>query len=230
MLNAKLSRLMLSLGIALGLTATLGAALVSSPARAQSPASVFISDLPGNMQPGAGSPGSLRWLAPGADLGRYGKVMLTPLTLYVSPDSKEKGLDTDAMKSLAEVFRACVIDKLEPAYPVVDKAGPGVLVLRPALTNVVLEKKRRGLLGFTPVGLLVNAARDEHAAHFSLKRAALEVELLDGVSGERVAIVIDQAPEKALSSGDSLDWSALEKTLGYYAQNLSKRLDAARGN
>lgn len=223
MRQARQARWVLSLCLSAALWAS------AAPVRAQ-PGSQFIADMPADMQPGAGSPGSLRWISPKANLASYGKVMLEPLTFYVSPDSREKGLDADALKSLSDAFRGILIGQLKPNYPVVDKPGPGVLVLRPALTNVMLEKKRRGLLGYTPVGLLVNAARDEHAKNFSLKKAALEAELLDGASGERVAIVIDQAPEKAADqAAEAMDWSALEKTLAYYAQNLARRLDAARG-
>jgi hypothetical protein len=54
-------------------------------------------------------------------------------------------------------FRKALIKHLEPAYPVVDTNGQDVLELRLAITNVVAEKKKRGLLGYTPVGFVIGA-------------------------------------------------------------------------
>jgi hypothetical protein len=207
-----------------------GMASLAASSWAQSSASGFIQNMPADMQPDPAGPGSSRWLAPTANLGNYDKVLLESLTIYVSPTSEEKGLDADALKSLSESFRAIVTDRLEPAYAVVEKPGPGVLVLRPALTNVDLKKKSRGLLSFTPVGLVAYAARDAHTKQFSLERAVLEVEALDGASGERVAVLIDRTPQKTGGAeADKIDWSNLDGALSFYAQRLRERMNAARG-
>jgi hypothetical protein len=202
----------------------------SSLASAETQPSGFIENLPADMKPDPAGPGALRWQSATASLANYDKVLLEPLTIYVAPDSKEKGLDPDALKSLSDSFRAMVTQYLEPAYPVVDEPGKGVLVVRPALTNVYLEKKGRGLLTFTPVGMVVHAARDAHSKRFSLEKATLEVEALDGVSGDRVAVLIDRSPEMSgLRETEKIDWSRLEEVLAFYAQRMLKRLDAAHG-
>jgi hypothetical protein len=216
--------------LALSLCLLAGMAVVGAPALAQSGGSGFIQNMPADMQPDPAGPGSLRWQSPAANLASYDKVLLQPLTVYVSPDSKEKGLDPDALKSLADSFRSILINQLEPAYPVVDNAGPGVLVVRPALTNVHLEKKSRGLLTFTPVGMLAHAARDAHSKGFALEKAVLEAEVLDGVTGERVSVLVDRSPEKTGGKdADKIDWSRMESALSFYAQRMKQRLDKARG-
>jgi hypothetical protein len=78
--------------------------------------------------------------------------------------------------------------------------------------------------------MVVHAAKDAHSKRFSLEKAALEVEALDGVSGERVAVLIDSSPEKSgLREAEILDWSRLDEVLAFYAQRMLKRLDAAHG-
>lgn len=189
----------------------------------------FIDNPPADMKPDPAGPGARRWVSPDADLGDYGRVLLQPLTLYVAPDSEEKGLSPEALKSLSDAFRALMIHALEPAYLVVDQPGKGVLVLRPALTNVRLEKSRRGLLGITPVGQLVHAGRSAHSKAFYLEKAHLEFEALDGESGKRVAVFIDRAPEKSgLTERNLLSWGQLEQALNFYARRMVNRLDAAR--
>lgn len=222
MLQAKAPRSLLSVCLLAALTAT------SLPAWSQSAASGFMSNLPA-LQPDAAGPGSLRWMAPTANLANYDKVLLEPLTIYIAPDSEEKGLNPDALKSLADEFHKLVSNQLEPAYPVVNKPGAGVLVLRPALTNVQVKKKSRGLLSFTPIGLVAYAAREAYAKEYSLEQAALEVEVLDGTSGERIGVLIDRSPEKTNVNEDKkLDWSRIEETYTFYAKRLQQRLDAAR--
>ncbi len=207
-----------------------GMAVVAIPSWAQSSPSGFIQNMPADIKADPAGPGSKSWQSSTANLANYSKVLLEPLTIYVAPDSKEKGLNPDALKSLSDGFRKLVTDQLEPNYPVVDKSGQGVLVLRPALTNVYLEKKSRGLLSYTPIGLAVYAGRDAYSKEFSLEKAALEVEVLDGATGERIGVLIDQAPEKSGGNdADKLDWSRIESTFKFYAQRLMKRLDASRG-
>jgi hypothetical protein len=189
----------------------------------------FIDNLPADMQPDPAGPGARRWVSADADLGDYDRILLEPLTIYVAPDSEEKGLSPEAFKSLSDAFRALMIHALEPAYPVVDQPGKGVLVLRPALTNVHLEKSRRGLLGITPVGMMIQAGRSAHSKAFYLEKSHLEFEVLDGGSGKRVAVFIDRAPEKSgLTERDLLSWGQLEQALDFYARRMVKRMDAAR--
>jgi hypothetical protein len=206
-----------------------GVLAASLQARAGPPPSGFIDNPPADMKPDPAGPGARRWVSADADLGDYDRILLEPLTIYVAPDSEEKGLSPEALKSLSDAFRALMIHALEPAYPVVDQPGEGVLVLRPALTNVRLEKSRRGLLGITPVGMLVNAGRSAHSKAFYLEKANLEFEALDGGSGNRVAVFIDRAPEKSgLTERDLLSWGQLEQSLDFYARRMVRRLDAAR--
>jgi hypothetical protein len=78
--------------------------------------------------------------------------------------------------------------------------------------------------------MVVHAARDAHSKRFSLEKATLEVEALDGVSGDRVAVLIDRSPEMSgLRETEKIDWSRLEEVLAFYAQRMLKRLDAAHG-
>ncbi len=53
--------------------------------------------------------------------------------------------------------------------------------------------------------------------------------MLDGASGERIAVLIDRSPEKTNAAEDKkLDWSRIEDTYTFYAKRLQQRLDAAR--
>jgi len=165
------------------------------------------------------------WQKPDLDRSAYTRVMIEPVTIFISPDSEYQGLDADALKELSMKFQTIVTRTLEPEIPTVNERGPGVVYVRAALTNVKLAKKKRGLLSYTPIGLIVTAATSAGGADISLKDAVLEVEMLDSVTGERLGVLVDKAPK--MPDGD-LSWEAIEKTLGFYAERLKSRMEPAK--
>lgn len=185
----------------------------------------FIEDLP-QLSADKQRPGGMIWEKPGVNRANYTRVMIEPITIFISPDSPYKGMSPAELKALSDKFQEVVLKTLEPDVPVVSQPGPGVVYLRPALVDVSLAKKKRGLLGYTPVGLVVVAVADAAGARISLKEARLEVEALDSVSGERVAVIIDNAPKSTES--EQLSWSSIEKTFAFYAERFKSRLKVAQ--
>ena len=62
----------------------------------------------------------------------------------------------DDLKALSEALRDTLSGSLaEGGYSVTQKPGPGVVYLRVALTDVMVEKKKRGLLAYTPAGAVI---------------------------------------------------------------------------
>ena len=61
---------------------------------------------------------------------------------------------------MADALRQQLTDAVSKNITVVDKAGPGVLYVRIAASNVHLKKKSRGLLGYTPAVFVVITAED----------------------------------------------------------------------
>jgi len=171
-------------------------------------------------------PGAMVWVKPGVDRAAYTKVMIEPITIYISPDSKDKGLSADELKAVADGFVEALTNTLEPEIPVVNQAGPGVLYIRPALVDVMVTKKKRGLLGYTPIGFVVTAAADAAGKRISLKNAVLEIESLDSVSGERLGVLVDKAP--TVAGDDKLSWDSIGKAFSYYAERYKSRLQGAK--
>lgn len=199
--------------------------------QALSAASDFIEDMP-ELSKDPDRQGAMIWEKPGLDRAQYTRVMIEPVTLYISPDSKEKGLKADELKALSDEFEQAIVNTLEPEIPVVSQPGPGVAYIRAAIVDIKLEKKKRGLLGYTPVGFVVTAAADAAGMRISLKDAVLETEVLDSVSGERIGVLVDEAPElKDPEGGDDakekLSWDAISAAFSYYAERFKSRMQAA---
>ncbi len=169
--------------------------------------------------------GGLLYTKPGASLGSYGKVMITPIEVWLADDSKYKGFSPDELKALTDEFYRVLVSNLEPDYPVVSKPGKGVLVVRLAVTDVYAKKKKRGLLGYVPIGAVAGAVTGAYRA--KLNDATIEAELLDAPTEGQLAVLVDKL---SISKGgdDETSWEDISKALDYYAKRLRARLDADR--
>lgn len=205
------------LAAALGLSAMPGMAEQSSG---------FLQDYP-TLTPVADVPGASRWEKPGFKRGDYDRVIIAPITIFIAEDSPYKGLDADQLKSLSDGLKSALTDALEPDIAVVDKPSKGTLAVRLAITKVKLNEKERGLLGYTPIGFVVTSAQQAAGHGVELVDAGIEGELLDAVSGERLVVVVDNAPLAGEDGEKEDSWSAIQARLKIYAERFRQRMDEA---
>jgi hypothetical protein len=166
---------------------------------------------------------------PGVSLKNYTKIAIAPIEIWIAADSKYKGIDPNDLKALADTFRAAIVAELEPAYPVVSKPGEGVLVLRIAITDVFTKKKKRGLLGYTPVGFVAKGVKDLTVGPaVSLADAVIEAELIDSQTNERIGALIDRQSASMEKRKDT-SWEKIQSTLTFYAKRFRGRMDTEHG-
>lgn len=182
-------------------------------------------DNPPQLLPDADRPGAEIWNKPGVGRAAYNKIMMEPVAIFVSPESKHKDLDAEELKTLSDRFHETLATTLAPEIALVNEAGPGVLYLRAAITDVKLANKKRGLLGYTPVGLVVTTAANAAGMRVSLQDAVLEVEILDSVTGERLSVLVDKAPK---APTEALSWDAVDETVKFYSGRLKSRMLAGK--
>jgi hypothetical protein len=95
----------------------------------------FLSDY-ARLKPVSWADGIECWREPRLDAKRFDKVMIARMTVSLKPD-QQQGIDPTDLKTLTDYFHDALVKALSPQMRVVDKPGPGVLVLRIALTNLV---------------------------------------------------------------------------------------------
>lgn len=122
-------------------------------------------------------------------VARYDSVMVDQPEVFVAADSKYKGAKADHLKSLSDGARMAVIERLEAGgWNVVDEAGPNVAYIRWALDDVYLKKKKRGILSFTPIGMVVHATAQAAVKDvwkkIDINEIGLKIEWLDSTSGD----------------------------------------------
>ena len=171
-------------------------------------------------------------------MANYDKVMIDQPWIYVDPDSQSKGMKPDTMTAIAETLRSAVSDAVsEEEYDVVEEAGEGVIYFRWAITNMYLQKPKRNLLSFTPVGVVAYAAKSglsDFVDKNKLVDLRLEAEVLDSVTGELfVAMTIERGTrkdKKAKITEDPASWDELFTIGTALGKRFACRLNNTRVN
>ena len=187
------------------------------------------------------------YLKPGFNRNNYNKSLLDPIQIWYRNDAEDTGIDPNELKTLTDYFRQALVKALEPAYPVVDKPGPGVLRIRIAITE--LKPTDTGMSVVTlivPYATVADiASGDGTGSTPYLGDAAIEAEFRDSRSNELLAAYVDRRVGKkydgdmnegvsaAVSQGvDSYTkaystWGYTQQAFDYWAQKLRRRLDEA---
>ncbi len=210
-------------------TFLLGSILLGSTAWAQNDVifSGFLDHYPDLKQDPDGS-GGLIYRKARIDHCSYDKIMIEPIEVWMAEDSKYQGLSPDVLKAITdELYRSLEIN-LEPEYPVVGEPGEGVVVIRLAITDVYAMKKKRGVLGYLPVGAVVGAVSGKYR-RINLKDATIEVELLDAQSLDQLGVMIDKLSVSKVA-GDKISWEGIVEALHVYANRFRSEIDAEHSN
>ena len=120
---------------------------------------------------------------------RYNSVMVDQPEIFIADDSKYKGAKPDHLKQLVDTARLAMRERLAAGnWAVAEEPGPNVVFMRWAINDLYLNKKKRGLLSYTPVGFVVHttaqAAIRDLWKKIDIVEFGLKIEWLDSVSGE----------------------------------------------
>lgn len=154
---------------------------------------------------------------PGFDWRRYQRVQLDPVLVYYHPRADSKAIQPDELKKLAEYFREAVVTELAASHPVTTDAGPDVLRVRAAITDVV------------PASPALNVATTLVAlVPMDLGGAAIEAEFIDSVSGERLAAMVERKKGSPTNlKGGFTELGHAKAALREWAVELRQALKAA---
>lgn len=170
-------------------------------------------------------------------MAHYNKIMIDQPMIFIDPDSKSKGMKPETMTVIAETLRSAVSDAINEQYETVEEKGEGVLYFRWAVTNMYLQKPKRNILTFTPVGALAYAAKSglsDFVDKNTLVDLRLEGELLDSVTGELfVALTLERGQRKdkaTKTKQDAATWEELFAIGTALGQRFGCRLNNARSD
>lgn len=207
-------------------------ALLTGGARAQDKGgaapqySGFLGDY-ARLTPNPDNPKTRRWINKDFDFKPYTQILLDPVEIWVSPTSEYKGASPDALKRMGDSFTNSFKKALQPGYTLVDKAGPGVLRIRIAITGINLVAPASNPAQFLPVVFLVRAA----SGAMSAKDVVLtgEMQVLDPNNNVVAAALSTGTGDKTVEEKQTITWKELQSITDKWAGGLRSALDVARG-
>lgn len=174
---------------------------------------------------------SYRYVAPGVEdkLIDYFAVMIDQPEIFIAVDSEYRGIKPKQFDALADALRAGISSALSENLYIVDQPGENVMYISVAITNLKMKKKKKRLLGYTPVGLISGAikgaATTDIAKKADLQSMVFEAEVFDSDTGERLVALIDS---QFVDQADSMSWEELQGFMVQYGRLFQCRFDNAR--
>ncbi len=163
------------------------------------------------------------------DFGAYDKIILEHVAFFLKEDSEYKGIQADEMNELAKAFHGEVVEALSDVYTFTDKPGPGVMVIRYAVTDLVPNKPVRGTItSILPSGIVLSGAKKlATGTHIGMGGTSFEGEILDSLTNEVLIAVIDTETGKKYRIDKSVsEWGQTKEIFEDWAEGLRKRLDS----
>lgn len=191
----------------------------------------FLSDY-SLLEPGGEGQAALRYVNPDARFGAYDKILIEPVTIWASESSSLNEVSEEDRKMLVDYLHTALSNALSQDYGIASQPGPGVMRLRVAITEarkapVVMST----VSNVVPQMLLIsNLKKMATGTQAFVGDAAVEGELLDGVTGERLAAFVDKR-----SGGKSVErigagaWEDYKNACKVWAELLATRLAESRG-
>jgi hypothetical protein len=181
------------------------------------------------LKPGGEDRAAMVYIKPGVDLKPYDKIMFERVTVMLSPDADYKVVDPALLKELTDYYQNALINAVKDGYQVVDQPGPGVLRVRAAITDVKPSKPVANTMSsIIPIGMAVAAvtkvASDDNVG---TGEAATEIEVLDSVTGERLAAAVDRRQGGKMAFRGK--WTDTKDAFDFWAKRFRERLDEMRG-
>ncbi len=170
-------------------------------------------------------------------LKKYNKFIFDPITIYLLPAARDRGLDPDDLERLAKYFHDAVTDELKKSgrYQIVTTPGPDVLELNVAITNVEPNGGKKNAAvkgGAAAVSAATVPGIGLAVPRLSVGKVNIEGEMLDSTSGERQAAFVTGKAGRRWFSGLSgfKKWADIEAAFRAWAKNFRERLDEAHGS
>lgn len=151
----------------------------------------FLSDY-AKLKPTSWGEGLECWRAADVDVARYDKVMIARMTVTLKPD-QQQGIDPVDLKALTDYFHDSLVKAFKAQTQVVDAPGPGVAVMRVALTNLVPTAVAESVTGtLVPYGFVAEAGAGAATGRPAgstpyMGETGMEMQFRDGASGAILA-------------------------------------------
>jgi len=205
--------------------------LISGCARTEQAKSVEKSGFLGDysqLKQGKGERALLYYVNPAAEIKKYDKIMIDDVAVWMDQPVGEDEKKEYAV--LAQYMKTAMERELGKDYNIVSDPGPDTIRLRTALTsaegsNVPLDI----VTTYIPIGRVISEGKNLATGTQSfVGGASIEVELLDSLTGERLAAAVDSRAGGKTYEGSTDTWGDVKGAIDYWAERVRVRLAEVR--
>jgi hypothetical protein len=166
------------------------------------------------------------------DFKKYNKVLIEPVTIWRTPDSKLEQLSAEETQMLGRYLHVALAEKLGQNYQVVATPGEGTLRLRFAIAEasksvVVLDM----ITTIVPVGVVIDKARFlGTGTHAFVGKAVAEGEIRDAQSGDLLAagLAARIGGKRILDPSKLSSWGDVKASFDKVAEDVDRVLGELR--
>jgi hypothetical protein len=176
------------------------------------------------LQPGAKDQALLVYFNPNARWSRYTKVMIEPVTFWGDASSN---VSIEDQQKLSSYYYNKLNEDVSQKFQIVDRAGPGVMTLRVALTDpTAATPVMRSISVVIPQARLLNSVSNLATGSYAFVGSAQsEGEVVDSQTGERLAAAVDKrSGGLSIKNANVWEWGDAENAMDYWAQRTADRL------
>lgn len=131
----------------------------------------------------------MRWIKPGIDVSQFTSVYVEPSQLYPQPQPTEK-IPQSTLDGITKYYDQALQTQFAKALPLASGPGPGVLIVRPAITAVSASTKGLQPYEVIPIALIAAGVSTATGIRDQDTSIATEAAFLSGSDGSVVAEVV----------------------------------------
>lgn len=143
----------------------------------------------------------LRWVDPQADVRRYQRIYIEPSRFYPVPKPNDK-VSAKTLADITTYYDQALRRELGKSLPLASAPGPGILVLKPAITAVSSHTQGLRPYEVIPIALIAAGMSTAVGIRDQDTQIATEAMLLDGGDNKVLAKMVRQGTGKALDDSD----------------------------
>ena len=166
------------------------------------------------------------------DFSKYQKIILEPVQLWASEGSASilNSLSKEDQQLLVDYLYVSLSDAFKRDYAIVNEPGPDVMKVRCAITEAKASSPVKEILStVTPYGLGISYAKHFMlGTHSGVGVVSVEGELLDSLTGQRLAAVVDRRAGTKSLADKYTRWGDVQDAFSFWARRMQTNLALLR--
>ena len=145
----------------------------------------------------------MRWVDPTIKVDQYTSVYIEPSQLYPAPKPTEK-IPQSTLSAITAYYDQALKREISKVLPLASAPGPGVIVVRPAITAVSSQTESLAPYEYIPVALVAAAVTTASGIRDQETQLSTEAVFIDGKNQHVIAQVVRKGTGKPLSNASQI--------------------------